>query len=78
MDLFASIVNKKVSTYYDFYVEPDSVGTDTFSFSWQCEFFYAIPPFSIIHTALRKIENELALGIIFVPLFTTQPWLKGF
>ena len=53
---------------------PDSVGTDAFSFSWQCEFFYAFPPFSITHTVLRKIENEQAEGIIIVPLFTTQPW----
>ena len=52
---------------------PDSVGTDAFSFSWQCEFFYAFPPFSITHTVLRKIENEQAEGIIIVPLFTTQP-----
>ena len=57
-----------------FYVETDSVGTDAFSFSWQCEFCYAFPPFSIIHTVLRKIENEQAEGIIIVPLFTTQPW----
>ena len=32
IDLFASKVNKKVSRYYTFYVEPDSVGTDAFSF----------------------------------------------
>ena len=48
-------------------------GTDAFSFSWQCEFFYAFSPFSIIHTVLRKIENEQVEGIIIVPLFTTQP-----
>ena len=42
-----------------------------FSFSWQSEFFYAFPPFSIIHTVLRKIENEQAEGIIILPLFTT-------
>ena len=59
---------------YAFYVEPDSVGTDAFLFSWQCEFFYAFPPFSIIHTVLRKIENEQGVGIIMLPLFTTQPW----
>ena len=55
-------------------MKPDSIGTDAFSFSWQCEFFYAFPLFSIIHTVLRKIENEQAEGIIIVPLFTTHPW----
>ena len=55
-------------------MEPDSVGTDAFSFIWQCEFFYAFPSFSVISTVLRKIENEQAEGIIIVPLFTTQPW----
>ena len=74
IDLFASRANTKVSRYYAFYVEPDSVGTGAFSFSWQCEFFYAFPHFSIIDTVLRKIENEQAEGIIIVPLFTTQPW----
>ena len=58
IDLFASRMNKKVNRYYAFCVETASVGTDAFSFSWQCEFFYAFPPFSIIHTVLRKIENE--------------------
>ena len=71
INLFASRVNKKVSRYYAFYVKPDSVGTDVFSFSWQSEFFYTFPPFSIIHTVLRKIENEQAEGIIILPLFTT-------
>ena len=33
IDLFASRVNKKVSRYYAFYVEPDSAGTDASSFS---------------------------------------------
>ena len=74
IDLFASRVNKKVSRYYAFYVEPDSVGTDAFSFSWQCGFFYAFPPFSIIHTVLREMENEQAEGIIIFPLFKIQPW----
>ena len=55
-------------------MEPDSVGTDAFSFSWQCEFFYAFPPLSIIHTVLREIENEQAEGIIIFPLFKIQPW----
>ena len=59
---------------YAFYVEPDSVGTDAFSFSWQCEFLYAFPPFSIIHTVLRKIENEQGERIKILPLFTTQLW----
>ena len=56
-------------------MEPDSVRTGAFSFSWQREFFYAFPHFSIIDTVLRKIKNEQAEGIIIVPLFTTQPWL---
>ena len=56
-------------------MEPDSIGTDAFSFSWQCEFFYTFPSFSIIHIVLRKIENEQAEGIIFITLFTTQPCL---
>ena len=74
IDLFASRMNKKVNRYYAFCVEAASVETDAFSFSWQCEFFYAFPPFSIIYTVLRKIENEQAEGIIIVPLLTTQPW----
>ena len=32
IDLFASRVNKKVSRYHAFYVEPGSVETDAFSF----------------------------------------------
>ena len=72
--LFASRVNKKVSRYSAFYVALDSVENDVFSFSWQCEFFCAFPPSSIIHTVLRKTENEQAEVIIIAPLFTIQPW----
>ena len=56
IDLFASKVNKNVNRYFDFYVEPFE--TDAFSFSWQCEFFYAFPPFSIIHTVFRKKDDS--------------------
>ena len=56
----------------------EPVGTDAFSFSWQCEFFCSFQPFSIIHTVLRKTENEQAERIIIVPLFTKQPWFTRF
>ena len=42
-------------TIYAFYVEPDSEGTDAFSYIWESEFFYAFPPFSVIQLVLRKI-----------------------
>ena len=74
IDLFALRANRKVSRYYDFYVKPDSVGTDIFSLNWQWEFFSAFLPFPIIQTVLRKIENEQAERIMILLLFTTQPW----
>ena len=55
-------------------MEPDSVGTDAFSFSWQSEFFHAFLLFSIVHIVLRKTENRQAERIVIVPLFITQPW----
>ena len=44
---------------------------------WTGEYFYAFPPFSLIHKCLKKIEVEQAEGVLVVPAWTTQTWYPG-
>ena len=59
-------------TIYAFFVEPDSEGTDAFSYIWGSEFFYAFPPFSVIQLVLRKIKCDNAERVIAITFFITQ------
>ena len=74
IDLFASRINARVGHFSSYTPDPEACDHDTFSFSWQQEYFYAFPPFSCIPQVIIKIELESATGILVVPLSTTQPW----
>ena len=75
IDLFASRLNSKHSTYVSWKPDPAAVFVDAFSRSWVEYFgFYAFPPFSVVLKCLRKISVEEAQGTIVVPLWPTQVW----
>ena len=44
IDIFASRVNCKVNRYYSYYLEPEAIGIDAFSYRWSNEVLYAFPP----------------------------------
>ena len=47
---------------------------DAFTVSWQDLNFYAFPPFSLLPRVLAKIIQDKAMGILIIPLWTTQSW----
>lgn len=78
IDLFASRVNNKCSTYISWHRDPDAVAIDAFTVPWNSLNFYAFPPFSVILKTLRKIILDRAQGILVVPFWPTQPWYPLF
>lgn len=78
IDLFASIINAKCSTYVSWFPDPGSVAVDAFTFSWANLRFYAFPPFILLPRVLRKILDDKAEGTVVVPWWPSQSWFPLF
>lgn len=78
IDLFASRANAKCEKYCAWHKDPEAFVIDAFTISWKEYFFFAFPPFSVIHRVLNKIRLEQAEGIVVAPLWTSQPWFPVF
>ena len=74
IDLFASRLNNKVSRFASWQPDPDAETTDAFSITWNNDFFYAFPPFSLIPLCLKKCLLDQAEGILIAPIWPTQVW----
>lgn len=73
IDLFASHKTNKCKRFISWYPDPKSEAVDAFTVSWS-EYFYAFPPFALIHRVLKKIISEKAMGIVVVPQWKAQSW----
>lgn len=74
VDLFASSINKKCSTYVSWRRDPGSLAIDAFTLKWTDLNFYAFPPFCLILRVIQKIVQDKAEGILVVPDWPAQPW----
>lgn len=64
IDLFATVLNRQLPRYVSWKPDPHAEYVDAFSKSWKGDYFYAFPPFSLIHKCLNKIEAEQAEGLL--------------
>ena len=75
IDLFASRLNAKITTYCSWKPDPGAQFIDALQAIWaQFNNFYAFPPFSVIMKCLRKVGIDRARGMIIVPYWPTQSW----
>jgi hypothetical protein len=74
VDLFASRLNCKVDLFYSWHPDPDALKVDALAVTWDTNFGYAFPPFSIIPMVLQKMRMEPASVLLIVPTWTTQAW----
>lgn len=74
VDLFASRLNHQISCYVSWKPDPEASFIDAFSITWDKQFFYAFPPFSVIGQCLQKIQTDSAGGFMIVPMWPTQSW----
>ena len=73
IDLFVPWLNTQVSCYAYWRSDPGTTYADVFSITWETQFFYAFPLFSLIAHCLHKIVRVETEGIMIVPLWPTQP-----
>ncbi|CAH2105277.1 unnamed protein product [Euphydryas editha] len=71
IDLFASRLNKKCSTFVSWQSDPEAFAVDAFTLHWNRYYFYAFPPFCLILKVLQKVITDKAKGIIVVPQWRT-------
>ena len=74
IDLFASRINRQVSSYVAWKPEPEAFAIDAFSIKWDFDLNYAFPPFNMIGRTIAKAEREKANMILIVPDWPTQVW----
>ncbi len=74
IDLFASRLNNKLERYVSWKPDPGAIAIDAFSINWATERFYAFPPFSLLTKVLQKVGEDVAEGILIMPMWSTQPW----
>lgn len=77
VDLFASHQTTQCEIFYSWRPDPYSIGIDAFNYLWK-DFFYALPPFSLIGRVINKIIVEKCRGILVVPDWPSQPWFPLF
>ena len=74
IDLFASRLNCKVERYGAYHVDPGAEIIDSFNMDWGKCYFYAFPPFIIVHRVIQKCIQDKAEGILLLPDWPSQPW----
>ena len=74
VDLFASRLNNNNRKYISYRSDPGAQAVNAFTIPWGNLQFYAFPPFSIILKVLRKVNSEIATGLIVVPHWPIQSW----
>ena len=65
IDLFASVLNAQLPRFVSWNPDPHARFVDAFSISWTGEYFYAFPPFCLIHKCLTKTDAEQAERVFF-------------
>ena len=78
IDLFASRLSNKVSTYCSFQPDPDAYAIDAFTIEWNFSLAYAFPPFCLLGKILQKIIRDKANVILIAPKWPTKAWYPIF
>ena len=78
LDLFATNITAKCTEFVSWKPCPGAWAIDAFTISWEQEFFYAFPPFSLVSRVLRKIQSENCTGILVVRNWPSQIWYPKF
>jgi hypothetical protein len=77
IDLFATSLNFKVTTFVSPVPDPRAYAVDAMSLSWEGMFAYAFPPFRFLVPVLHKITEEKCRIIIIAPAGPKQAWFAN-
>ena len=56
--------------------DPDALYKDAMSISWENQFVYLFPPFSMIWPVLNTISLESIKALVIAPMWQTQSWFN--
>ena len=75
VDLFASRLNKQLSTFVSWFPEVGAYRNDAFSFSWHQFSPYVFCPFNLVSKVLTKIiSDKVDKALLIIPLWRSQIW----
>ena len=74
IDLFATRVNHQVPAFVSWRPEPGAVATDAFNVKWVFQLAYLFPPFCMIKSCLRKIQQDQSHCVLITPVWKSSPW----
>ena len=67
IDLFAEKSSSKVKRYYSRHWENGSSGVDAFSYSWENENCWTVPPVKLVTKVIKKMIHDKTTGTLVVP-----------
>ena len=67
IDRFANFKNKKIQRFNSLFWNPDCEGVDAFSFNWQNENNWLVPPIHLVIKAVKHARACNAKGTLIVP-----------
>ena len=71
--LFTSRSSNQLPAYYSWKPDPSSLILRTLHQTWSHKYLYTLPPFSLIHRVLRKVELEKVSSLILIaPIWQSQ------
>ena len=74
IDLFATWLNKRLSTYVSPIPDSQAFAVDAFSINWKGLYLYAFPPFAILTRVLYKFRHEGQAMILIAPRSPQYSW----
>ena len=67
-------LNRKLQLFVSPVPDPEAYATDALNLSWMGMWAYAFPPYPLILSCLRKIQNEECIVCLIAPLWEGQAW----
>ena len=74
IDLFASHLNNKLTTFCSRRPHPKAWASDALSLNWDGLLTYAFPPLPLLQRVLLKLRRSRAMMILVAPFWPRQPW----
>lgn len=76
IDLFASRLNHKLTTYVAWHPDPHASHIDAFTMSGENLFSYACPPFSLLGKVAQKLTQDDGDAILVMPDWPSAAWFS--
>ncbi len=77
IDAFASRSNSQLLRYCSWCPDPGAEHVDAFTVSWENDFMYCLPHFSLLGGVLQKLALNKSDAILILPRWPTQVWFSA-